>query len=89
MKYISVTAWRDLTDGHLYREGEPFPFDGREVSGARLDELMNGRNRAGLRLIRAVESGNEPEEAQKEEAPKKASDGRKTASAKKRTTTKK
>lgn len=89
MKYISVTAWRDLTDGHLYREGEPFPFDGREVSGARLDELMNGRNRAGLRLIRAVESGNEPEEAQKEEAPKKASGGRKTAPAKKRTTTKK
>ena len=88
MKYISLAAWRDLTDGHLYREGEPFPFDGREVSGARLDELMNGRNRAGLRLIGAVESENEPEEARKEEAPKKASGGRKTAPAKKRTTKK-
>ena len=89
MGYISLAAWRDLTDGHLYREGEPFPFDGREVSGARLDELMNGRNRAGLRLIGAVESVSEPEEARKEEAPKKASGGRKTAPAKKRTTTKK
>ena len=88
MGYISLAAWRDLTDGHLYREGEPFPFDGREVSGARLDELMNGRNRAGLRLIGAVESVSEPEEARKEEAPKKASGGRKTAPAKKRTTKK-
>lgn len=89
MGYISLAAWRDLTDGHLYREGEPFPFDGREVSGTRLDELMNGRNRAGLRLIVAVESANEPEETRKEEAPGKASEGRKTAPAKKRTTTKK
>lgn len=89
MGYISLAVWRDLTDGHLYREGEPFPFDGREVSGARLDELISGRNRAGLRLIRADESKSEPEEARTEEGPKKASGGRKTAPAKKRTTTKK
>ena len=88
MKSTSLATWRDLTDGHLCREGEPVPFDGREVSGERLDELMNGRNRAGLRLIRADESRNEPEKARKEETPKKASDGRKTATAKKRTTSK-
>ncbi len=86
--YISLATWRDLTDGHLYREGDQFPFDGREVSGERLDELMNGRNRAGLRLIRADESMDKPEEDRKEEAPKKASGGRKTATAKKRTTKK-
>lgn len=88
MKYISAGVWRDLTDGHLYREGEPFPFDGREIPKGRLDELENGRNRAGLRLIRAVQDKNEPEEARKEEAPKKAAEGRKTATARKRTTKK-
>lgn len=87
MKYISAGTWRDLTDGHLYREGEPFPFDGREIPKGRLDELENGRNRAGLRLIRAVQDKNEPEEDRKEEVPGKASEGRKTA-AKKRTTKK-
>ena len=79
MKYISTVTWRDNTDGHLYREGEPFPFDGREIQADRLESLESGRNRAGLRLIRADESRNEPEEARKEEAPKKASGGRKTA----------
>ena len=89
MKYISTVTWRDNTDGHLYREGEPFPFDGREIPGDRLESLESGRNRAGLRLIRAVEVQDEPAEARKEEAPEKAAGGRKTAPAKKRTTTKK
>lgn len=81
MKYISTVTWRDNTDGHLYREGEPFPFDGREIPKDRLEALENGRNRAGLRLIRACEVQDEPEEAPKKEAPKKATGGRKTASA--------
>ena len=88
-KFVSTAEWRDNTDGHLYREGEPFPFDGRDVEPDRLDALESGRNRAGLRLIRAVEVQDEPEETRKEEAPKKASGGRKTAPAKKRTTTRK
>ena len=82
MKYISTVTWRDNTDGHLYREGEPFPFDGREIQADRLESLESGRNRAGLRLIRAVEVQDEPAEARKEEAPEKAADGRKTAPAK-------
>ena len=87
MGYISLAAWRDLTDGHLYREGEPFPFDGREIPEERLEALESGHNRAGLRLIQAEEVQNEPEETRKEEAPEKAPEGRKTA-AKKRTTKK-
>ena len=86
--YISLREWRDNTDGHLYREGEPFPFDGREIPKERLEALESGRNRAGLRLIRAVEVQDEPEETRKEEAPEKAPEGRKTAPAKKRTTKK-
>lgn len=86
-KYFSTVTWRDNTDGHLYHEGEPFPFDGREIAVDRLESLESGRNRAGLRLIRAVEVQDEPVEVRKEEEPKKASEGRKTAP-KKRTTKK-
>ena len=74
MKYISTVTWRDNTDGHLYREGEPFPFDGREIPKDRMEALESGRNRAGLRLIRAAEVQDEPEEAKKEEAPEQAHD---------------
>ena len=86
-KFVSTAEWRDNTDGHLYIEGEPFPFDGREISGERLNELESGHNRAGLVLIRAIEVQDGPVEVRKEEAPKKAAEGRKTA-AKKRTTKK-
>lgn len=54
MKYISAILWRDLTDGHLYAEGDEFPFDGREIKPERLKELESGNNRAGLPLIMAV-----------------------------------
>lgn len=81
--FISLATWRDLTDGHLYHEGEPFPFDGRVVPEDRIEALENGRNRAGLRLIRADEASDGQPEAKKPEAPKKATGGRKTASAEK------
>lgn len=82
MKFISLEDWRDNSDGHLYSKGEPFPFDGREIAPERLSELESGRNRAGLRLIQAIEAKAEPTQAQKEKAPEKASEGRKTASRK-------
>ena len=82
--YRSLTTWRDLSDGHLYIEGDIFPFDGREIAPKRLAELESGRNRAGLRLIQASDAGNERAEVQKEEAPKQAAEGQKTP--RKRTT---
>ena len=91
-KFISTHTWRDNTDGHLYHEGEQFPFDGREIAVDRLESLESGRNRAGLRLIRAVEDQDDPAEAPKEKAPEKAKETRKTAPAKaapKKRTTKK
>lgn len=66
-KYISCCTWRDLTDRHLYHEGDQFPFDGREVKPERLAELESGVNRAGLKLIKADEAA-EPE-VQKEAQP--------------------
>jgi hypothetical protein len=79
--FISLATWRDLTDGHLYHEGDQFPFDGRAVPEDRIEALENGRNRAGLRLIRADKASDEQPEGKKPEAPKKATGGRKTASA--------
>ena len=84
MGYISLATWRDLTDGHLYHEGEPFPFDGREIPGDRIEALESGRNRAGFRLIRADKASDGQPEGKKPEAPKKATGGRKTASTKMR-----
>ena len=55
MKYISVTTWRDLGDGHLYHTGDPFPCDGREISAERIEALTSTQNKAGFALIRAVE----------------------------------
>lgn len=78
-KYISCCTWRDLTDGHLYHEGDKYPFDGREVPDERLEALENGKNRAGLALIRADKDEDEHPEVQKEEAPEKAPSSRKTA----------
>lgn len=82
MRFISLATWRDLTDGHLYHEGDVFPFDGREVPADRTDALENGRNRAGLRLIRRAEPENVETAVHEEKAPKKATTARKTASAK-------
>ena len=84
MKFISTGTWRDLSDGHLYREGESFPFDGREIPKERLEELESGRNRAGLRLIRVQD---EPEEAPKAEEPEKAPTAPKKAAAPKQAAT--
>ena len=81
-KYFSLMEWRDNSDGHIYREGEPFPFDGREIPEERLEALESGHNRAGLRLIQAEEVQDEPEEAPKKEAPEGAKKPRKTATAK-------
>lgn len=93
MKYISTGTWRDLTDGHLYHEGELFPFDGREVAPERITELETAQNRAGFALIRAEDVADEGAEATKEEAPEKAPEEAKKTAAKKaaprKTTTKK
>ena len=80
MKYISTAEWRDNKDYHLYREGDPFPFDGREIPAERLAELESGRNRAGIRLIRADEAKDEPKATEAEKGPETAPEAQETAS---------
>lgn len=81
MGYISLGVWRDLTDGHLYHEGERFPFDGRAVTEKRISELESGLNRAGMRLIRADGAETGLPEGSAVKAPETASEARKTAPA--------
>ena len=66
MGYISVADWRDLADNHLYRVGDPYPHDGREIDGDRINALLTGRNKAGFVLIR--ETPKEPEKIEPETA---------------------
>lgn len=81
MKYISIARWRDLTDGHLYREGEEFPFDGREIPEKRLEALTGSGNGAGYPLIEANRQKAEPTEDRKDEnAPGNAQKAREQAS---------
>lgn len=87
--YISNRAWRDLTDGHLYREGEPFPFDGREVPVERLAELETGRNQAKMSLIRAADADMGQEQGRKKEAPERANNSQETAAEKPKRTRRK
>ena len=61
MTYISLTRFRDSEDGHLYDEGEQFPFDGRKVPEKRLKELESNTNKAGFPLIKAEAEEQEPE----------------------------
>jgi len=79
--YISLRQWRDLTDGHLYAPGDPFPHDGRAIAPARIAELISNANKAHLALIEAVSAKDEESTAetngQSQEAPKPVKRGRK------------
>ena len=89
-KFISVRMWRDLTDKHLYHEGDPFPFDGREVPEPRLKELEFGHNQAGLKMIQGIITEDAPKTAQETKTepeaktePVKKAPARRTAAKKK------
>ena len=51
MMFQAVCDFRDLTDGHMYLQDEPFPFDGRTVAQERLEELLGSNNKARKPLI--------------------------------------
>ena len=59
-KCISLGTWVDLQDGHEYREGDEFPFDGREIEEKRLNELSTEDNLIQEPVIRIVEVEEKP-----------------------------
>ena len=71
MKYVSVSYWRDLQDGHIYDVGNVFPHDGREIPENRIAELMSPQNKAGFAVIKAANEPNEGKPVVKAEEPKK------------------
>ena len=77
--YRSIYEWRDLEDRHLYRYGEKYPHDDREVSAERIAELSSKQNKAGFALIEAIEEPVKEIPTSESEAPKKATRGRKKA----------
>lgn len=53
--YRVIRSFRDLQDNHrLYRVGDPYPAEGCKASRARIAELKNGTNAAGLVFIEKV-----------------------------------
>ena len=73
--YKAIVRWRDLSDGHLYEPGDPFPFDGRVIPAKRLNSLQSNENAVRRALIVKVEA--EPVEEPK--VAKKPTRGRKKA----------
>ena len=73
--YKAIVRFRDLSDGHLYEAGDPFPFDGRVIPAKRLDALLSDQNASRRALIAKVEE--KPVEEPK--AAKKPARGRKKA----------
>ena len=82
----ALVTWRDLTDGHLYNAGDPFPWDGREIPEERVNALKSPQNKAGFALIKAVD---EPGKADTPEAENAAEKAEKTAEKEKPKTTRK
>lgn len=76
-KYESITRWRDLEDGHLYNPGDAYPYNGKEVSESRINELISTQNKAGFAVIKAVEEKAEEIPVQAKKTPRKAVRSRK------------
>ena len=76
--YESLVFWRDLTDGHLYKAGDQFPYDGREISEERIEQLSGKQNKAGFALIKVALPFEETPTTE-EKPVKKATRGRKKA----------
>ena len=79
MQYISTGTWRDLTDHHLYADGDVFPHDGREIPAERLAYLAGTQNKAGFAVIKAVETPHEENPKATAGTAKKATRSRKKA----------
>lgn len=64
--YRATRYFIDLKDGgHAYQKGDAFPFDGKEISPARLEELATAVNRLGVPLIEKVEEKKAKKKAKK------------------------
>lgn len=49
---VFYKTFQDLTNDHIYVEGDKFPFDDSYVEKERLEELLSKNNKIGKKLIR-------------------------------------
>jgi hypothetical protein len=56
MGYKVIFPFRDLTNKHMYLEGDAYPFEG-EAEEARVKELSSALNKAGRKLIEEAADG--------------------------------
>lgn len=57
--YLVIRNFTDIEDNnHHYAIGDKYPRKGKRPSKARVEALMNGNNRSGLKLIKEVKSPN-------------------------------
>lgn len=69
MTYIAIEEFRDLEDKEkrIYKVGDKFPKDDREIPKKRLDQLLGNKNRLGYAVIEVVKDDTK-EEKEKTEA---------------------
>lgn len=57
--YLVIRNFTDIEDNNYhYAVGDKYPRKGKRPSKARVEALMNGSNRSGLKLIKEVKSPN-------------------------------
>lgn len=53
--------FKDNEDNHLYKIGDKFPHDNREIDNKRLALLMSNKNKLGYAVIKKIEEIKEVE----------------------------
>lgn len=72
--YRVVRRFKDLKHGgHIYKEGDQYPVEGRKTTKKRLEQLAEGKNKYKQVYIEKVDEG-DPEDPQQESQPENSED---------------
>ena len=81
--YLVIQNFVDLADKcHKYVAGEEYPRKGYEPTAERIKELVEGNNKAGVKLIKKVKGAKAEPKVEPEEKPKKKKTTKKKATPK-------
>lgn len=67
--YLVIKTFTDLEHGRKYEMGEEYPAQGYETTPERINDLLSGNNKAGIKLIKEVKASKPKEEKPAEEKP--------------------
>lgn len=57
--YKVINPFKDLEENHLYKTGDKFPFNNKEILDERIASLLSNKNKVGKPLIEEVEEDKE------------------------------